>query len=504
MKQIACIYFEGNDSKVTLFTKENDKLVLLKAESLDTSLAFTEKHNVAAQKSNGETNLKETIKYDFISDETSSFSRKYLEKINEFFYGEDINKCKFIPILGEPSIYFQKMNDEKEIADLGVNSKGKIDTTIGFIKLNDNSTLAVYPSGKSNYLQVLDTLAKLNNRKFLTIPTVKSAEISLALYILKKYKFNPLQSTLILYTGKEYSKLIFLKGSKIQQISPTLSIGKNSFNMHNVIVSKILLEMELAGLSKLDYILLCGEDETKNFINVISDAYPHSKVKTIKFDDVEINKIDSCNNASSFIVPIAVAEEYFSEVDKKYSGINLLPNYFKEVQKPFHLGWQSYLMIFLIFIVTLLFSFKVVSNKSEIQNKKKQINELLTIKRQNQETVNKIKSYENKIKNMDQTKMVLEQLSNGTGVFSEAVKKVADFVGKKRNLWISDLKLNADNNLQISGYTLSRTVARELSDSYKKSLLESIVYEPLRDYRAFKFLIDAGNNNLVKGGSVKK
>ena len=504
MNKIACIYFEGNDSKVALFTKENNKLILLKAESQDTSLVFAGDQANAASKQGGNGKPKETISYDFVAEETSGFNRNYLQKLNEFFYGQEIHKCQFIPILGEPAIYFQKMNDQKDIANLNVNAKGKIDNTIGYVKLYDDSTLAVYPSGKSNYLQALDSLAKMNNKRFLKIPSVKSAEISLASYIARKKKFESLENTLIVYTGKEYSKLIFLTGDKLHQISPTLSVGKNSFNAHNVIVSKILLEMEHAGFSKLDNIIICGEDESEEFLSIISEAYPQSKVETLNFDDIEINNLDSFSTTGSFIIPIAVSEEFFNEQDKKFTGINLLPNYIKEEQKPFHFGWLSYLMMVLIFAAAFYLSFRIVANKEKMKNMKSEINQLHIIQEQNKETVNKIKSYEARIKNVDQTKVTLNQLSSGTGVLSDAVKKVADFTDSKRNLWISDLKLDANKSWQISGYTLSRISVRELSDSYKQSLLQNIIYEPLRDYRAFKFLIDSGKNNQVKGGNKKR
>jgi hypothetical protein len=56
------------------------------------------------------------------------------------------------------------------------------------VQLHDNTKLAVYPSGKSIYLQVIDSLARMNNRRFFKIPAVKSAEISLANYIAAKKK----------------------------------------------------------------------------------------------------------------------------------------------------------------------------------------------------------------------------------------------------------------------------------------------------------------------------
>jgi hypothetical protein len=244
MNRIACIYFEGNESKIALFDKEDNKLKLIKAESIDTSLAFADRQSTAAGKSNG-SKSKETVTYEVINDEVAGFNRNYLQKLNEFFFGTDLTKCKFIPILTEPAIYFQKVSDEKDFAKLNINNNGRIDTTIDYVTLNDNTKLAVYPSGQTNYLQAIDSLARMNNKRYLKIPAVKSAEISLASFITRKRTFNEGEVSLILYVGKEYSKLIFLKGNKLNHIGATLSVGKNSFNAHNVIVSKILLEMEL-------------------------------------------------------------------------------------------------------------------------------------------------------------------------------------------------------------------------------------------------------------------
>ena len=194
MSKIACLYFEGNDSKVAIFEKENGQLKMIKAESIDTSLAFSEQK--AAEKSNGANKQKDKFQYNFVLEESTAFNRTFLNKLNEFFFGEDLSKIKFIPILSEPAIYFQKVNDEKDLASLNINAKGKIETTIDFVKLYDDSKLAVYPSGQSSYLQAIDSLARMNNRKFFKIPTVKSAEISLASYIMRKKRFEDKETSL--------------------------------------------------------------------------------------------------------------------------------------------------------------------------------------------------------------------------------------------------------------------------------------------------------------------
>ena len=465
---------------------------MLKAVSIDTSLAFVSNQAVAADKKNGSNKQKESYSYDYVNDESSKFNQTFLQKLNEFFINEDLNKCSFIPILCEPAVYFQKVNNEKDLANLNINAKGKIQNIVDFVTLSDESKLAVYPSGNSNYLQALDSLARLNNKRFLKIPAVKSAEISLSSYISRKYNFVLNDITLILYVGKDYSKLHFLKDKNLQHISPTLPVGRNSFNAHNVLVSKILLEMEQGGFSNINNILICGEDVTDELKKALREAYPTSRVTSIGIENIEILEMDSFSTDSAFIIPVAAADEYFSELEHKVSGINLLPSYVKEQQKLFQLGWQGYLMLFLIFLSAFFFSFKIYSNNNEMKQKDAEIQKMLIVQERNRETVNMIKSYENKIKNVDKTKGVLNQLSSGTGLLSETVEKLAKFTDQRRNMWIGQVTLDKNHSLKISGYTLSRIPVKSLSDSYNKAVLKNIIFEPLRDYRVFKFSIDVG------------
>jgi hypothetical protein len=491
MNKVACMYFEGNDSKIALFQKVNNELVLLKGESVESSLAFAEQKTTVVGKSSGGHSLKEIYNYDFVS-EDAAFNRSYLQKLNEFFLGEDLSQIKFIPILAEPAVYFQKVHNDKELATLKISTNGKIETAIGFVDLFDNTKLAVYSSGKSNYLQAIDSLARLNNRKFLKIPSVKSAEISLSSYILRKRTFGENENSLIIYVGKEYSKLIFLKGNKLHHIGGTVSVGKNSFNSHNVIASKILFEMENGLVSNIDNIIICGEDNSEELLSVINEAYPLADIKLQNIESVEIRELDSFSTTSSFIIPAAVAQEYFDEIDKKFTGLNLLPSYIKEEQKVINLQWHGYLMILLILFSAGFFLTKIYSNNQELAAKNNEISKFNAVEEQNRDAVEQIRSYENKIANVGQTKAVLNQLSGGTGILSHQLKKIANFISQDRIIWISSINMDEKKDLVLSGYTFSRRRVKDLADSYNSSILENIIYEPLRDTRAFKFKIDAG------------
>ena len=495
MNTIACIYFEGNDSKVALFKKDNGVIKFVKGTSIDTSLAFAEQKLVTQE--NKSKKLDSITDFEVLTDELTSYNRTYLQKLNEFFYGEDLSKCGFIPILTEPAIYFQKVSDQKDLANLNITQNGKIETVIDFIDLADNGKLAVYPSGQTTYLAAIDLLARMNNKKFLKIEAVKSAEISLASFVIRKVHPKPDKMMLLLYVGKEYSKAIFIKGSKIHHIGSTLSVGKNSFNAHNVIVSKILLEMEHAGVNNVSNIAITGEDNSKDLITSMKESYPDTRITFLKSNLIDAKKIDSLSLASAYIIPAAVAEEYFDHIENKTKGINLLPSYIKEQQKNIQLGWYGFLLIALIILSISFFTYTINKNYVQANIMDIEIRRLTFIQQQNREDVEKIKRYEGKIQNVDQTRMMLGKLSLGTGVISNQMEKLTNIVKAKDSLWISNLSYDQLQNLKIEGYTLSRPLVRQLSDTYKLSILQSIIFDPVKDMRSFKFSIDAGK--IVEG-----
>ena len=82
---------------------------------------------------------------------------------------------------------------------------------------------------------------------------------------------------------------------------------------------------------------------------------------------------------------------------------------------------------------------KTFSNIVSSKEKDTEISKLLLLEAQNKATVEKIKSYQNKIQNVDQTKSVLNQLSSGTGILSVQMKKLSGFANQKRNMWMNQL-----------------------------------------------------------------
>ena len=51
---------------------------------------------------------------------------------------------------------------------------------------------------------------------------------------------------------------------------------------------KYLLEMENGGISSLDNIIVCGEDDSENLILSFYGTFPEANVTRLEFDDVDL------------------------------------------------------------------------------------------------------------------------------------------------------------------------------------------------------------------------
>ena len=497
MKQLICIYCEGSDTKIAVVNKEKEKVKVLKTASVDVlQPALQLEDGVSDLNIEGEDLTLQNLKHE----DSATVSSSSQNILNSELIGINLNKSYFIPALTEPSIYYHVFDGNKDgksskvtqeiINDIQRTKNVVIDKdNLGYIELANKSLLSVFlSSGDIHAIQLINTLARTNGKRTYKIPSVKSAEISLAYYVANRKKFFPDDHSLIVYIGKEYSKLIFLHGRKLQHIGTTLDIGTLNLHTYDVYFSKILLEMENGGINSLDNIIVCGEDDSENLILSFYGTFPEANVSRLEFDDIDISSLGQREKEtiSSFSVPLAIAIDYFDDAEKKHDGINLLPKYVKDDQKIFQFGWHGYALIPVLFAATFYFTLTFLSNSKEISSLNEKVTEQTLLQRQNQETLSKISSMEAKISGFGQTQAILDSAAVGTKVWTKVLSHISNFFEGKRDIWLTNLN-SSNTSLVLSGYALSRQVLTDFAYSVKSTELKSINYEPMRKQNVYKF-----------------
>jgi len=502
MKTIACIYCEGNDTKLAVVgqDKNGSRLEVLSTASVDVVSNKSSLHPTAGFNLEGDGLQLEGVESKDTALGGEDIDAPSISSIGAALKGVNINKLEFIPALTEPAIYYHAFDGKKDlkgsklldeiISDIRQTKGMNIEReSIDYTELSDGSLLSAFVDGPVACVNLTDNIAGYFGKKFFKVPTIKSADIALAYYVAKRKKFFPDDQSLVVYIGKEYSKLIFLQGRKLKHIGTTLDIGTTNLHTYDVYFSKILLEMENGGITSLDNIIVCGEDDSENLILSFYGTFPEANVSRLEFDDLDIAKVDEDTKAkfSSYSVPIAVATEYFDEIAKEHRGINLLPKYISEEQKFFQFSWHSFAVLPLLFLAAFLFTLKVLQNNKELSSLDEEIKQKNLIIRQNQETLSKISELEGKISSFGQTQAILDSAAVGTGVWKNVLKDIAGFCGSKQNLWISKIVRDNSNTIQIEGYSLSKYSPTDLAYSFENARLNSMMNEALREKNAFKY-----------------
>ncbi len=518
MKPIVCVSTEGNDTKIVVLSKEKDGIKITKTFSMvmsggrDFDDPLNDHAEVQSLKS-----MEADIEFENISGSESQLAKVDKNDVSfaANYFGEDeLKHAEFIPVVSDPIVNHHKftghINNNKQktiqaiIGDIEKQKNITIESDfVDYIKLDDHTLHSVFIREDNTSVEFINSWAAHNGRKYYKISTIKNSETALAHYVAKHNKFFEEDYTLIINTGHESSKLIFLKGDKLIHIGTSLDIGTQNIHTYDVYFSKILLEMENGSIPRLDNVILCGDDNSENFVLSFYGTFPEADVREITFDDLDTTALtdEQKEKLSSFAFAIAAGLEYYDEKEGKYSGINFLPKYIVENQKFIQFGWHSLLVFPLLFAAAFFFTFQVLEKNKEINRLQQEIARLKLLKAQNELIVQEMNQYSDKISNFDQVQAKLDSATAGTEAWGKMLMNISDFIERRRTFWVSSLEANIDNTVNLKGYTLSRNVLTDFVDANNSSLLNTVSYEPLRENKAYAYTL---NFNLIENGVEKK
>jgi len=509
MKPVITVYCESNDIKLAVVSKDssNGKPTVLKTASVSLLKSST---NLEA--GGGFRMEEESLDIEGLDESSIKGETEYsgLSEASAALSGFNLSKHLFIPALTEPNIYYHIFEGvrppnpaklKQEIINDILESKNILvhKNSLDYIELSDKALLCVFVTDNIPCASMINSLARQHGKKGYKIPSIKSSDISLAYYVAKRKKFFPDDHSLIVYIGKEYSKLIFLQGRRVKHIGTTLDIGTQNLHTYDVYFSKILLEMENGGISSLDNIIVCGEDDSENIILSFYGTFPEANVSRLEFDDLDLSALDeeTKEKFSAFSIPAAVAVDYYDDLNKEHQGLQILPKSIKEEQKVVQFSWHGYALLPLLFIAAFFITQKILTNNRMLSELDSEIESKTILLRQNQEVLTKIAAIEGKISSFGQTQAILDSAAVGTGVWNKAIKQISGFCQSNNNLWLSKLN-NVNDDVEAEGYSLSRNTLTDFAYSIDNSLLKSMVYEALRERSAFRFNLNFKISNQQK------
>lgn len=500
MNSTAFLYCEGTEAKIAVINRDKNgtiRVLAVGSSSVEKSMGNFEPLS-SLPISNAEINFEESS-IETINVQDDESNAKIIALATPILQSKS-KKVEYVPVITEPNLVYhiyegdiyerrqdclQALSEEIIKTKNITTSKGSLD----FVEISDDRLLAVVIDGNVECLPTLKAVSQYVGKEQPKINVIKSAEISLAYYASKLNKFKAEEYSIIVYVGKEYSKLIFLKDGQIAHIGSTLDVGTANLHTYDVYFSKILLEMETGNIPVLNNIIVCGEDISENLILSFYGTFPESEISRLDFSSFDLSNLNETEIAtiSSFSVPLAAAIDYYDNLDKKYSGINLLPKQIIEERKFFQFSWHSLVILPLLFFVTVYFTVKILERRNQLDNLEKEIIEKEEIIKNNQSIIDQIEMLENRIANFGVITSKLDTLAVGRGLLTTITEKISDFTSSKKNLWLSKIVWNDNKYFEVEGFSTSRSAITDFVNTIEGSSLKNITNEILRDKRIYRF-----------------
>ncbi len=396
--------------------------------------------------------------------------------------------------ISEPSLYYHTFETDfglqgkklkKRVTDELSAVRNEVPTgdAIDYFYSSDNNLICLIREDGLSILDVLENIKEYTGKRLPRIPLVDSSDIALLNLARANFGFAPEEISVIIYIGNEFTRLIFLKGSDFLHFAPVIGEGFDSSNIQNITLNRLMLELDNLALPRVDRILLAGECKKIQFDEFIRDHFAEIDIQFLSAPYVDSTQLSAevQERIPEFAVPIATAWKALDAKHPAFYQTNLLPEIIKDAQRSFKLGWHGYLLLAVIFLSTLFFTYRFGTVKNEIS---RQENTMRRLQLQMAE-VDRLKSIiggiDNEIARFKTAMNVYDSLVPGYDRWTKTIETMANGVEDVREFWFTDIASMPDGGIEVSGYARFRSRIERISTLFDNTTLRQVLIEPIRE-----------------------
>lgn len=402
--------------------------------------------------------------------------------------------------IAEPSVYYHTL--ESDFGLKGTKLKEKIldelrkvrtvqpalDAVDVFYSSDRNLVCAVREDGISLFRTIESIKPFLNNR-VPRVPLIETSDIALMNLARANYGFAPDEISAIVYIGTEFTRLIFMKGSEFFHFAPVLGEGYDSINIQNTVYSRLLLEQDNLGIPRIDRVLLAGESRRIAFDEFLKEQLPEVDIQYLRtpYLDSSLLSHETQELIPEYAVAIATAWKILDEDNPAFYPINLLPDFIREEQRAFKLGWHGYLLLSLIFFSTFYFTYQISLLSSELSSRQDILVQKQVQLEENLRLRTQISSLNEQVDRYRLALSVYDSVTPGYDKWSQMIEKLSHSTENINSLWLTDLSLNAEGNLMITGFSIYRSRIPKIARLHENVRLNKVLQAEIREKTVYNY-----------------
>ncbi|MDW7680022.1 MAG: hypothetical protein SCK70_05630 [bacterium] len=317
-----------------------------------------------------------------------------------------------------------------------------ISQNIGLAAIDESSYLGMVHKDYLVFFTLLSEALKVGGRKFSPIILIDTIEFALAEYINRTVDLTTDDRAAVVLFSHNYTKIMFLKGHKIENVLPTIHIGARSSKICETAFSKMLYELDFKGIDSPQTIILAGEVDLVQAEPFFTERFPNLRIIKLETDDtlLGLNAKEFSGRTSSYSVAIALALKAMQPKKNRHYKENYLPKQIREKQSEFVVAWHGFAMLGIV-LLTMLFLFiqtnKINSKISEHKVALNQINTELVLLKNVEHDVDSLRM---EINNIEMGAALIDSLGSQTTRWMPLVETLSDAMQQVGNFSISKIE----------------------------------------------------------------
>lgn len=371
---------------------------------------------------------------------------------------------------------------------------------IDFFYSSDKNLICVIREDGVMMLNIIQEIKPFLGNKLPKISLLDTSDVALMNLTRANYGFAPEEVTAIIYIGAEFTRLIFMKGTDFFHFAPLLGEGFDSPNIQNTVYSRLLLEQDNMGISRINKIFLTGECRKIEFDTFLRDQLPEVEIQYLKTPYLDISTLspEAQEQIPEYAVAIATAWKVLDSDHPAFYPVNVIPESVRELQRTFKLAWHGYLVLALVFLTSFYFTFRYNSQSREIREKANTLEQLKIKLDDNNKLKDKIQLLDQEIATINQALAVYDSLVPGSDRWNRMLERLSKGIDDLGGLWITDVVTFENGAMDIKGYALYRARIPRIAALFNNATLLRVEVKPIRDIPVYHFNINVPPQELKK------
>lgn|GEM_PF-2872508 len=439
-----------------------------------------------------------------------------------------LKQCSLAFSMVETGVFFTTFDDDfglkgKKLRDRLLEEAAKVSTSDNPLVLKERQTafkigeqrlLSIVHEDPLVILDLLDQLKPFVGR--LQIGLIEPLEITLMNLVRLAYPADD-QVTAIVFTGQDFSRVIFMREGDHLGISQPIHEGVGSPQALRTIYSRILFEQDEANLPDIGRVILTGGCRQLDAQPFFAQQFPNSEVDYLALQELDLSELDlsevalsevalsevardTGNRISTFSVPIGLAWKSLRAKSPSFYPVNFLPKARRKQQNPLELAWHGLALLAALVATVLFIGFKGKTQIAVIEELQLKVGLDQQQIEENSSYLQLLDDLYAKVADYERNFALIDTLATRRAPASTRLEEVAAAFRSTGGLWLERFstsegdidaqvgaRLSAPRDVFMYGKASNRARVPEIAERLGDGYIQSIIRAEIRGRTVYEF-----------------